>query len=79
MASLLMLLHGGEFTVGVSINANESYAHAIHWPGDRGGERINKFYAFGRNKMTLKCPMCQREVTEGRSCCGCCSLTSTSS
>lgn len=46
MASLLMLLHGGEFTVGVSISANESYAHAIHWPGDRGGERINKFYAF---------------------------------
>jgi len=42
MALLLMLLHGGEFTVGLSINANESYARALHWPGDRGGEIVIK-------------------------------------
>lgn len=46
MALLLMLLHGGEFTVGISINANESYAHALCCPGDRGGEIVIKFYVF---------------------------------
>lgn len=46
MALLLMLLHGGEFTVGISINANESYACALHWPGDRGEEIIIKFFVF---------------------------------
>lgn len=39
-----MLLRRGEFTVRISINANESYARAPDWPGDRGGEIIIKFF-----------------------------------
>lgn len=43
MALLFMWLCEGEFTVGISIDANESYTHALHWPGDRGGEIIIEF------------------------------------